>query len=163
MPSFIVKPRRDEDFYVEYSTVVDAPIRWGGRAHFQAAHDRLIAQQVTDDRYTADRFLRADENGSSCLPFDLDGTPLGWYWWKVTTFQIMEGPGGPGTIERDHLRAYCEAWDRSSEDAVVMVKPFEDYEEGPGDDPDDGHRDQRDGSEALDPGAVAQGGSGDRQ
>lgn len=46
---------------------------------------------------------------------------------------------------------------------IHLVWPSGRVEEDCDDDPDDGHRDQRDGSEAVDPGAVAQGGPGNRQ
>ncbi len=34
MPSYIVKPVQDVDEYVEWSTIVDSPIRWGSREDF---------------------------------------------------------------------------------------------------------------------------------
>lgn len=117
MPSFIVKPKRDEDFYVVYSTVVDAPTGWGARADFESAH------MLHPQDFAYERFLRADEHGSSCLEFDRDGYRLGWYWWDEAEFTIMNGPGAPGTLPRDQLRAYCEVQELDEAAAAAMVKP----------------------------------------
>ncbi|SLG33548.1 Uncharacterised protein [Mycobacteroides abscessus subsp. abscessus] len=57
----IIKPTRDEDFYVVYSSVVDAPIRCGSRAELESTYEHAAA----------DRFARADETGTS--------SKLGWY------------------------------------------------------------------------------------
>lgn len=54
MPSFVVKPNRDEDFYVYWSTVVDAPTAFGSRAEMLQHHE-----------ITPDRMRRADLNGTS--------------------------------------------------------------------------------------------------
>lgn len=60
MPSSIIKPKRDEDFYVRYSTVVDSPCEFGTR-------DQMIAQGID-----AERLDRADQHSSR--PGDLSCT-----------------------------------------------------------------------------------------
>ena len=54
MPTYIIKPSRDEDFYVWWSTVVDAPIGWGPRDYVPL-----------DNEGSPERFARADERGTS--------------------------------------------------------------------------------------------------
>lgn len=53
MPHYIVKPVKDEDFYVDWSTITDAPSMWGTRA-------QLIGRRVAPVR-----LKRADETGTS--------------------------------------------------------------------------------------------------
>lgn len=97
----IIKPIRDEDFYVVYSSVVDAPIRCGSRAELEADYEHA----------KPDRFARADETGTSSL--------LGWDGWDTQTFTVREGfrPGTcpPGAwcaeVARADLRRFCESVD----------------------------------------------------
>ena len=99
MPTFIVKPNRYEDFYVFWSTVVDAPTGFGTRAELVAA--------CPPDRSVTERLDRADERGTSMI----DGT---WYGWDDDEWLVREGvprPPGPGywTVSRANVRALCEA------------------------------------------------------
>jgi hypothetical protein len=97
----IIKPIRDEDFYVVYSSVVDAPIRCGTRAELEATYEHAAA----------DRFARADEHGTS--------SKLGWDGWDQQTITVREGfrPGAwpPNAcwakVARVDLRQLCESVD----------------------------------------------------
>ncbi len=42
----LIKPERDEDFYVEWSSIVDMPVRWGSRQNFLDATDSEEAWQA---------------------------------------------------------------------------------------------------------------------
>ncbi|RBO87059.1 hypothetical protein [Nocardia puris] len=97
----IIKPSRDEDFYVVYSSVVDAPIQWGTRAELEAGYEHAHP----------DRFDRADEWGSSSW--------IGSHHWDRQRVMVREGfrPGAypPGawyaTVARADLRQFCESVD----------------------------------------------------
>lgn len=99
MPSYIIKPKRDEDFYVTYSTVVDSPTAFGSREDYE------------NDRTGEDRIARAEEHGTSALW----GNPpyLGWH---EDTIMVREGIVDPtkpedwshGTVSRSDLREFCE-------------------------------------------------------
>ncbi|WP_068059263.1 hypothetical protein [Nocardia xishanensis] len=97
----IIKPIRDEDFYVVYSSVVDAPIQCGTRAELEATYEHAAA----------DRFARADEHGTSSMH--------GWDGWDQQTITVREGfrPGAyPANawcakVARADLRKFCESVD----------------------------------------------------
>lgn len=121
MPTFIVKPKRDEDFYVAWSTVVDAPGSFGTRAEIkrdQFAH-------ATDDRLD-----RADEFGTSmcdpALPRDRQ-----WFGWHDDAFLIREvipyREGGCWLAPRENLRAICEGIAAGAD--VTGLLRFEIHEE----------------------------------
>lgn len=99
MPSHIIKPKRDEDFYLRYSTIVNSPCESGTRAEMIAfGHDR-------------ERLDRADEFGTSAQW----GNPRA-YGWHEDSFQVREGVMDPtepdhawwGSVAREDLRAFCE-------------------------------------------------------
>jgi hypothetical protein len=73
MPRLIIKCDRDEDLYVEWSTMVDNAIAVGDRAETLAAlvadWDREHPQCVPKPGYgPEDRLKRADELGSTAMP-----------------------------------------------------------------------------------------------
>lgn len=121
MPSYIIKPSEDEDFYVTYSTVVDSPTAFGNR------EDYVVAGTEED------RLVRADEYGTSSLW----GNPryLGWH---EDTIMVREGiidPTRPehwshGTLSRSDLREFCETLEDDGEfhppPGMVQWELFED-------------------------------------
>lgn len=98
MPSYIIKPKPDEDFYVRYSTVVDSPSGTFG------TREEMLAADVP-----MDRLQRADQAGTSAFA----GWPFGW---NETTIPVREGfdpdeipdEAFMGEIARADLRALCE-------------------------------------------------------
>lgn len=92
----IIKPVPDEDFYIRYSTVCDAPSEWGTRA------DMLRSQ-------SAERLGRADTTGTS--------SHSGEYGWDEESVWVREGfssedfPAGAwaANVRRKDLRKFCEA------------------------------------------------------
>lgn len=72
MPSYIIKPRKDEDFYVVWSTVVDTVTGWGTRKELEG--DAWLGRRK--GAADAERFDRADEKGSST-----SGEIADWYTW----------------------------------------------------------------------------------
>lgn len=105
MPHYIVKPKQDEDFYVDFSTIVDAPCVWG-------SWDEMVAAG-----YAAERLERARLTGSSCAALRDDGKP--WFFgWDKPTLMVGEGiedetrPEGvmSGDLQRVDVRAFCESF-----------------------------------------------------
>jgi len=60
MGQFLLKPEKDEDFYILWSTVVDMPLAWGPKADFQE-------NKPFEGDYPDSRFDRADKYTSSAL------------------------------------------------------------------------------------------------
>lgn len=123
MPSYIIKATPTEDFYVMWSTVVDAPTRWGTRAE--------IVRQCWDVRDVApERFVRANENGTSAAwpDWPADDQPYGWSdeGWMVREC-IPHDDNGAWVLPRANLRAFCEALG-AQEDArhLLTLEPYDD-------------------------------------
>lgn len=98
MPSYVVKPDPDEDFYVYWSSVVDNWVLAGPR------------QVFIDDGIDPDRIDRADKHGSSArwwMPVP--------YGWEDEWFILREDPrinydrgDGCWVLPRKNLRAYVD-------------------------------------------------------
>ncbi|WP_105567145.1 hypothetical protein [Microbacterium halophytorum] len=103
MPRFIIKPKPDEEFYVTYSTIVDAPVVWGTR-------EEIWREDPDASRHRLDR---ADDAGTSavwgCPPY------LGWGTGEITVvegFDLADIPGDAAyaLVARGDLRALCESY-----------------------------------------------------
>lgn len=116
MPSYLLKCAPDEDFYVYWSDVVEAPVAWGTRAEiseYMRTHTREAGSR-------GERFSRADAAGSSALWPSRSKPVYGW----DSPCLIYEQRG---TLPRASLRALCEALERGDEEAAWdLLKPFED-------------------------------------
>jgi hypothetical protein len=110
MPSYIVKADPAQDFYVMWSTVVDAPCAFGTRAE--------LARFYPGPDSAPERFARADEFGTSANwpNWPSHDMPFGW---QDEEFIVMEGSperlgedgyseAGCWLLPRGNLRAYCE-------------------------------------------------------
>jgi hypothetical protein len=111
VPSYIVKPKPDEDFYIYWSTVVDSPTRWGTRKELKhdLAGDSLIAG---NDQ----RFERADETGTSSID--------GFEGWDDTEFVVREIGPQPFVLRREDFRAFCESWDGHKTYDASLTRPW---------------------------------------
>lgn len=114
MPTYIIKPRPDEDFYILWSTVVDNIVFAGTRSEVLAREtfEAEFRFRVEDARPEA-RLARADTNGTSAIwpveaPTGADFY-LGWNT-KVLLAGNDENPDVPGQflIRRTDLRQYAE-------------------------------------------------------
>lgn len=119
MGHIVIKPERDRDLYVVWSTIVDAPLAWGDRAE---VHDYLTRDQPGHGLAgPAARLDRADLNGTSALgDFSFFGR------WDD------EGLGYEqrGYLPRQHLARACELLGEDREAEVWdLLKPFEDVGE----------------------------------
>lgn len=114
MPSFIIKPKRTEDFYVLWSTIVDAPTAFGSR------EDLSATLGATEGR--AERFDRAEEFGTSMCDPELPPNAQ-WFGWNDEEFIIREVGPIDGHISRNDLRTLCERLDTSA-DVSDLIRPF---------------------------------------
>lgn len=104
MPTFIVKADPDKDLYVEWSTIVDAPIQWG------TAEELSIPE---------DRKERADLNGTSMRDDD-------WFGWDDEEFIIYGlGSNGPHTLPRKHLYDFLMLMSENAIDDKVTSEQIE--------------------------------------
>jgi len=123
MPSYIVKPLADEDFYVVWSTVLDAPTTFGSRAE--------LAAGLGHQEDTSERLDRADEYGTSMndpeIPRDRQ-----WFGWHDKAFMLREWPipnarhdEGIYEIPRENVRALCEQDDGADPTPLLTFTPDE--------------------------------------
>jgi len=104
--ALLVKCRRDEDFYVAWSDIVEAPL-WCGNRVEAAAYG-----------YSEERIKRADEFGTSSLPR--------WYAW-CDKGMIAEQRG---FLPRRYLRAYTLLYAAEEMQAAFdLLDPFPDLAE----------------------------------
>lgn len=115
MPRFIIKPERDVDFYVDWSTIVDAPCEWGPAAAFT-------------EPIPADRLARADETGTSCRD------PRFFGWDDKTLIVANMGDGDFYQIPRENLRAWLEALGETPDDQAAQQAALDQYATRCGDD-----------------------------
>jgi hypothetical protein len=117
MGTIVVKPDRDRDLYVGWSSIVEAPVWWGPRAE--------VLQYLADDhRGRSDdapeaRLARADEAGTSAYD-KRDGG------WDDEGFVYEQR----GWLPRTKLIPLCEALQRGDESAAWdLLEPFDDETE----------------------------------
>lgn len=93
----IIKASPDEDFYVIYSSVVDAPIQFGSRRELEREYEHAHAE----------RFDRADATGSSCAW--TDPPEFGWDDPTILIRESVDLPDGAIAIEipRAALADFC--------------------------------------------------------
>ena len=103
---FVIKPDPALDFYILWSTIVDAPVLWGSRTKMLAV----------DKYYNIhnERLDRTDERGTSSL-----GDPP-WYGWDHEKF-VFEGYG---LIKRSDLVELCKRMEehRPFDDLIEVVE-----------------------------------------
>ena len=103
MPHYIVKPKADENFYVDWSTITDCPAAWGTRDFLQNYYVGRGEEAHADQ----ERFDRADKTGSS--------SRIGDYGYDDTEFWIANVAEEDFIVDRYNLRAFCESWDGKTE------------------------------------------------
>lgn len=124
MPSFIVKPVASDDFYVVWSTVVDAPTGCGSR--------KELARQLGPTVGSSERFERADEFGTSMQDPQIPRNRQ-WFGWHDKAFMLREWPipnarHGEGIydVPRENVRALCELPDDADPTSLLIFTPHED-------------------------------------
>lgn len=101
MGKVLVKPERDSDFYVMWSSIVDAPVAFGTKVSLQKA----------DPTWTDDYFERADRLSCSSRIF-----PKTWDEDFAMNFQ------GVGTVRRSQMVQLCERLDKIWDDLIHWYK-----------------------------------------
>lgn len=111
MPNHVIKPERDRDLYIGWSTIVGGPT-------WLATRDEAIADGVDPTRLD-----RADRTGTSAFkPVD-DGA------WDDDTLMAAEPLGCQRLLPREHLAAYALAlYEERIGDAFALTMPIEDEE-----------------------------------
>lgn len=95
MGHIIIKPVRDEDFYIEYSSIVDSPVFGGDRA-------TMLQRPAVDEK----RLDRADVRGTSSF--------IGEGAWNEETIWVREGVEDPtkpqeawhGEVKREDMQTF---------------------------------------------------------
>lgn len=95
MGTYIMKPDRDVDGYVAWSTVVDGPVAWGSEK--QVAD--FLQQPEGDLAALPERFRRADTTGRSLVDSTDD--------W--TTLLVLNGGRSRGLLARERVWEWLEA------------------------------------------------------
>jgi hypothetical protein len=105
MGRFILKPERDVDFYVEWSTIVENATGMGTRAELAKLLNHYRPGDGADER-----FDRADRTGSSATWGDPPSAPYGWDDEYLMAEQRL--------LPRAKLREYAEAVFRNDIEAA---------------------------------------------
>jgi hypothetical protein len=113
MPRIVIKPERDLDLYVGWSTIVEAPVWHGPRDEVLGY---LAAEAI---RYPSDpaedRLARADRTGTSA--YDGDGG------WDDEGFIYEQR----GWLPRRHLAEMCRLLEAGNDAGVWdLLEPFDD-------------------------------------
>ena len=115
MPTYIIKPSRDEDFYVWWSTVVDAPVGpVRGRATLIGSGEPFRAPFVVERDVVA--WPPSD--------WPVEKMPFGWNVseWRITNQDDLEETGeGWWLLPRKNLREFCRRRD-AGEQIADLVK-----------------------------------------
>lgn len=116
LPSYVIKISRDEDFYVYWSDIVEAPLMWGSRVETE----EYLAERPDSDRTDpGERLDRADVRGTSALwPSLID--PI--YNWDDPGLIYQQ----QGVLPRASLKALCERLGEDEQaDVSDLLSPFD--------------------------------------
>ncbi len=116
MGHILLKPSKDEDFYIYWSTVVDMPMAWGTRADLQTDPD-FWTELAAEDRWE-----RTDASGTS--------ERFGSSSWDQDNHIRY---GNYGYLRRSELKKLTDMFESLPEDApeshpaiLALLRPFED-------------------------------------
>lgn len=106
MPTFIVKPDRDADMYVAWSTIVEGPTWLGTR------------DEALDYGIGAERLTRADDTGTSALDISVGA-------WDDAGFIALDPLPEFRWLPRANLAAYTQAIAKGCvDDAYALTEPL---------------------------------------
>ena len=134
MPSFIYKEAPDVDYYVEWSSIVEAPSLTGSRAVMLEYLTRSTDPYLREDapHYPENRLKRCDETGTSSLWVETDGMrdkyPEEGSWEDDNYIYQQQG-----TLTRAGLFELCHRLDADDgADVSDLLTPFDDGHENHG-------------------------------
>lgn len=108
MPSYIVKVNKEDDFYVYWSDIVDAPHCWGTKAEVSD-----YMKRIWDDT-SFGRWERADLTGTSSM--------VGYHDWDSGFIYKQLG-----FLKRSNLGEFLASYDKEeNEFDLSLLEPFED-------------------------------------
>jgi hypothetical protein len=117
MATIIIKPAKDLDLYVGWSSVVDAPTFWGDRATVAD----YLREDGQSDEVVYGRLARADEEGTSALY----GDPPREGGWSDPSLIYMQG--SCGILPRVNLTELIRRLEIDEQDPMTdLLQPFED-------------------------------------
>ncbi len=117
MGTIVIKPDRDVDFYVGWSSIVEAPVWWGPTAEVREYILQDVRRGISDSPEV--RLARADEHGTSSHD-PRDGG------WDDEGFIYEQR----GFLRRDRIAQVCRLLEQQNLDAVWdLLEPFEDEAE----------------------------------
>lgn len=111
MPSYIVKINKEDDFYVYWSDIVEAPHCWGTKAEVSD-----YIKRIWDDT-SFGRFERADAYGSSAYSW------ADTYGWDDSGFIYKQ----LGFLKRAKLGEFLASFNKEeNEFDLALLEPFDD-------------------------------------
>lgn len=120
MPSYIVKVNKEDDLYVYWSDIAEAPHCWGTR---EEVSKYMISIGENNINELDSRFARADENGTSAYSW------ADTYGWETSGFIYMQ----LGFLRRNKLGEFLASYapvngfvDRGSDFDLSLLEPFDD-------------------------------------
>jgi hypothetical protein len=119
MGQTIVKPNRDENFYILWSSIVEAPLAWGTKEDFQT--NPPWPEDNTD--FSDERFDRVDRTSTSARYYVTS--------WDEEDTYIYEQRGW---IERSRLKEITDILEREESvpndhpEILALLHPFEEDE-----------------------------------
>jgi hypothetical protein len=115
--TIVIKPERDQDFYVGWSTEVESPDWWGSRAEAKRYLTEDSALPYGDKTDPDERLNRADANGTSAIDgFAFFGA------WDYEAFIYEQR----GRLLREHLAEACRLLAAEDEPGVWdLLEPLE--------------------------------------
>ncbi len=118
MPTIVIKPERDLDFYVGWSTITENPHWWGNRSDALTYLIEDVEKPHGDKTDPVARLVRADSNGTSAL-----GGFVFFGRWDYEAFIYEQR----GYLPRTLLIAACEELGRKNDPGVWdLLQPLED-------------------------------------
>lgn len=119
MGTIVIKPDRDTDFYVGWSSVTESPHWWGPRSEVTRYLLDDARRRGGIDDPPGDRLQRADQHGTSAHDRRDGG-------WDDDGFIYEQR----GVLPRRHLAEACRLLEVGDESAVWdLMQPFEDEAE----------------------------------
>jgi hypothetical protein len=116
MGSIIIKPERDVDFYVHWSTTVDGPLCWGDK---EEVFGYLLEGDQKKEEFARPaiemRFARADSWGSSAHGYRLGH-------WEDSGIMYEQR----GFLRREDIRKFLDSWDEEIDSFdYSILKPLD--------------------------------------
>jgi hypothetical protein len=108
MSRYIIKPVRDRDFYINWSSITGRTVGYGTRAELEAEDSEV---------FSAERFERADEKGTSSFIGEDS-------WYNSADYVVL---GGSLFIQRDLMEEWVKTLDSNGKDTTESNNYLEQF------------------------------------